>query len=366
MADDSILEVEFFDGYRSESREDGEVLHEDFILTVGGVSLRITVDQVPPGFEAPEDCPFAMEYPMCVMRGSDVKKLSSLVSHAEASTSGMLLHLDFQTREVSRSELLGGGAPRLLAKKTILLPITGERVLNPLRCIVYFVHRWPSPGVADNSAGSTLRLLQGCLLEDDYAWMDVWSVPDLAELTSPAGCPAAADVATASSAQKAAAMRSMPGYIFRATRLCLVASSEGDFELCLQRAWCQAELFAAFCPVLRRVRSQSNSIDLSMSTKVYRHACPSEVVLGDTRDQWHGGNFKGPLPLEPTLLRDPLHCGITFPADMTILEQIICSVKEALAAARPRHEVDELSGHETIITGMKLGVIDLLVKALSN
>lgn len=369
MADDSTLDVDFFDGHRLETRIDGEFQYEDLLLTAGSATLRITVEHVPPGFEAPVECPFIMEYPMYVMRGRDVIKLPTLISHAEARAAGLLLQLDFQSRVVSQSDASDTSASGSRLQKTILLPFVGERILNPLRCITYFAHRWPGPGIADNSAGSTLRLIQGCLQPDDYAWMDVWSVPDLAQFVASPGAAPAATAATAttavpaSSKQKVAAIRSLQAYVFRATKLCLVASSQEDYELFLERAWCQAELFAAFCPVVRRVSLQAS---INLCTKVYRHACEVEVVLGDVRDQWHGGNFKGPFAFDMTLLRNPLGCSITNDGDMPLLEAALATVSKALEAANPRQEVDEHSGHEAIITGMKPHTIDLLLKALSN
>merc|ERR1719504_267209 len=93
--------------------------------------------------------------------------------------------------------------------------------------------------------------------------MDFWSVPN--SMADPA---------------KAACIRSMQAYVFRATALHTVAVSERDLRLFMNRTWCQAELFAAMCPVLRMrdfACVGSGSGDRSAYTNFYKHACDIEI-----------------------------------------------------------------------------------------
>merc|ERR1719198_2418840 len=169
-----------------------------------------------------------MTYPMSVMRGDNVKSLERLISHEDAKSSGMLVDFQFCTRTVSRMKQKD---PSTRVKKTVMLALSGSRVLNPLRRIVYLGHRWQGPGLPDNSAGSKLRLIQRALNEDDFAWLDVWSLPCAFK--------------SQDESKKVEAARSMPAYIFHASALLFVAPSREDFEQLLKSSWCQAELLAA-------------------------------------------------------------------------------------------------------------------------
>lgn len=331
------LSVEFFDSESMETHEEGGFHNVDLILKCGKTFVRISTEFVPPGYEAPvaEPC---MEVPMSVMRGSSIKILNGLISHEEARSSGLLLKLEFQTRVVSRTKV---GDPSSRVQKTILLAMTGGRVLNPLRRIIYLSHHWHGPGLPDNSAGSKLRLIKGALNDDDFVWMDVWSLPR---------------------SQVEAATRSMQAYIFYASQLLVVAPSREDFEQLLGSAWCQAEFFAAMCPVVRRETVMSAGSSWSLVTRCLRHACKADVLIGNTRDQWHGGDDLELFALDPKELRDPFSCKIVNRDELPMLQCVVEQVQKSLLAAKPLIE----PSREVAISGIKESMIDGMLSILSH
>merc|ERR1712194_144296 len=171
-----------------------------------------------------------------------------------------------------------------------------------------------------------MRLIQRALKEDDFAWLDVWSLPRPFKASGPV----TREAPRPGASELEAAARSMCAYVFHASQLLVVASSQEDFEEVLRRAWCQAELFAAMCPVVRRESVTSAGSSFSLCTRVLRHACKAEALLGNSRDQWHGGDDLELMPLSFTLLQDPLCCQIVDPNDMLLLQQLLQSIRKAL------------------------------------
>jgi len=307
--------------------------------------------------------------------GSNVKSLEELTSHEEARSSGLLLDLEFRYRVVSRTDIAN---PSAQVQRTILLPMAGCRVLNPIRRIVYIAHHWHGPRLPDNSAGSKLRLIQRALNEDDFVWLDAWSLPSREKLQMQRSSskeplkPNAPAVAREASALEAAAKklrggcellaaaRSTPAYVFHASQLLVVATSKEEFEQVLQRAWCQTELFAAMCPVIRRESINYTIPNWSLCTRVLRHACKAEALLGNSRDQWHGGDDLELIPLDATLLLDPLSCKmVDRNKDQPTLQRMLLSMRSAMIDLR------EDAKHEVSIIGIEEPLIDAMLSKLS-
>jgi len=289
---------------------------------------------------------------MAVMRGSEVKKLEHLIPNCTARSSGLLLDFEFHKRVVSRTKV---SDPSTRMQRIILLALSGGRVLNPLRRIIYMVHHWQSPGLPDNSAGSKLRLIKWAINDDDFLWLDVWSLPRSHECASNAK-------SQTPSLELQAAIRSMQAYIFHSSDLIVIAPTPLDYEQLLGSAWCQTELFAAFCPVVRRESITSLGSSWSLCTRVLRHACKVDALVGSSRDQWHGGDELELIPLNPNILKDPMRCKIIDRRDLPLLQCALKRIRRLLVAAKAP---DKDASQEVTISGVKESIIDGMLNSLS-
>mmetsp|Transcript_90239 Transcript_90239/g.159802 ORF Transcript_90239/g.159802 Transcript_90239/m.159802 type:complete len:281 (-) Transcript_90239:33-875(-) len=278
---------------------------------------------------------------MAIMRGADVKRMERILSHSEARAAGLLLDVTFSTEIVRETTMFGMGGS-LDKRKHITLTCVGDMVLNPLRKILYVAHRWQAHTIHDPAQQELLMLVQSIVSDLDFVWMDFWSVPN--ESFDPA---------------KAAAIHSMQAYVFRATAVLVIAVSEEDLRLFMNRCWCQAELYAALCPVLA-VRDfacvGSGSGDRSSYTNVYKHACGIQIfVQGQT-----------PFGLDLGSLRNPMRCGISSNDDLLLLKPSLERVRDACRAARPTEATatDRYDSSEEIVTGIEDETIDLMLMGL--
>lgn len=259
-----FLKVEVFDKYEIDYGSGDGRSFTELLLFKDETTFRLTVHQLPPELDGPPECPFDMHQPMAIMRGADVKRMERILSHSEARAAGLLFDVTFATETVRETTMFGMGGS-LDKRKHITLTLVGDMVLNPLRRILYVAHRWQANTIHDAAQQDLLMLVQTIVHDLDFVWMDFWSVPN--DSFDPA---------------KAAAIHSMQAYVFRATAVFVIAVSEEDLRLFMNRCWCQAELFAALCPVLA-VRDfacvGSGSGDRSSYTNVYKHACGIEIFV---------------------------------------------------------------------------------------
>mmetsp|Transcript_4578 Transcript_4578/g.11073 ORF Transcript_4578/g.11073 Transcript_4578/m.11073 type:complete len:441 (+) Transcript_4578:42-1364(+) len=320
--------------------------------TEDGRIFRFTVDNLPPALEGPSECPFEMDHPMAVMRASSVKEMQEVKSHTDAQRAGILLNLEFDTEAVYTTTDLGLGGcldrrkhvvlPKVLPTKVHYSDESGledrRKVLNPLRRIVYVAHRWQAPWMSDPAQLTTLQVVQNTLSEQDYAWMDFWSVPP----------------------GSGAAISSMQAYVFRATELMVAAVSSDDLRRFMERTWCQVELFAALCPVVadRTFAIVGTDRGDSMRSVTYKHACDVQVqVLGEA-----------PRDLDFECLKNPLNCGITNKEDLELLVPALLKVRDALREARPAVDSDATKfdkSHEKV-SGMSDEIVSQMLMALGN
>lgn len=339
----AFLEIEVFDGYEIDYGSGDGRSYTELLLSKGEQTYRLNVRDLPPVLDGPSDCPFDMHHPMAVMRGSDVKKMEKVMPYEEARANGLLLDVTFSTEVVRETIMLGMGGS-LDKRKHITLPMMGSQVLNPLRRLLYVAHRWQAPTIDDPAQQETLTLVQSICHDYDFVWMDFWSVPN-----SPLA------------PEKAASIRSMQAYVFRATALHAIASSETDLRQFMQRTWCQAELFAALCPVLR-VRDfacvGSGSGDRSCYTNIYKHACDIEIFV--TGQQ--------PATLDLGALRNPLRCGISSQEDLNLLKPALERVRDACRTARPNEgeRGDGWDSSAEIVKGIEDNTITEMLIALGN
>jgi len=359
-------EIDFFDKVKLLSGGSASGKYRDLLLCAGAEEFRFTVQSLPAELDSAMDCPFRMDHPMLVMKATDVQQLSSIPTHTEAWRAGLLLALSFETFSVTEMVDFGytGSTQQ---RKHIVLPVAGDLVLNPLRRIIYFAHRWQSRDKVDDDNHSKLRLLQGTLDNKDYVWLDAWSVPDLTQLLtrllSQQMPESLAKEAVRTSGVKAAAIRSMPAYVYWATVLRVISVSDEDFEDFLGRTWCQAELLAAMCPVLRERTFSVVGKRRSYCNAVYRHACTMETVI----------DGRAPKPLSSTCLRKPLDCEISDPADLQLLADVLEKLREAVEAAIPRDEKTVIEAsvsrpgeeHHEAVSGLEPEAVAALLKATS-
>eukprot|EP00929_Paragymnodinium_shiwhaense_P009788 TRINITY_DN11411_c1_g1_i1.p1 TRINITY_DN11411_c1_g1~~TRINITY_DN11411_c1_g1_i1.p1 ORF type:complete len:501 (-),score=96.38 TRINITY_DN11411_c1_g1_i1:455-1957(-) len=359
-------EIEFFDKVKVVSGASSRGKYRDLILCSGQQEFRFTVNSLPPALDSPMDCPFSMDHPMLVMHATHVNELCEIPSHTQARKDGRLLELRFETLSVTEMVDFGftGSSQQ---RKHVVLPVAGQRVLNPLRRIVYVAHRWRSRDKVDDADNSKLRLLQRTLLDTDYVWLDAWSVPDLSQLLtrmlSQQLPEALAKEAVRTSGVKAAAIRSMPAYVYWATVLRVISTSELDFDAFLGRTWCQAELLAAMCPVLRERTFSVVGKRRSYSNAVYRHACSVELAVSGRDIEM----------LRPAHLRKPLDCDVSDPNDLQLLSSVLEKLREVVEAAIPRDEriVVEASfrrpgeEHHEAVSGLEPEAVAALLRATS-
>jgi len=352
---DEFRQVEFFDSAELKCQHGGMHKNHALYLTAGSKEFRFDVHNLPSGLGSTEQCPFEMEHPMLVMRGSHVKQIDHMMSHNEARTADVLFNISFETYTLRETVNLGfpGATDH---RKHVVLAVAGDRILNPLHRIVYVAHHWQTPDAADDAEHSKLRLLQGTLEDSDYVWLDVWSIPNLLQLL-PLPSPLAA-AALLASGVKESAIRSMQAYVFHATLVRVVSLSEEDLELFFGRTWCQAELFAALCPVVHDRHFAVAGKRGSFSTTMYKHACTVEVVVQGA----------GHVPLDLARLQNPLTCRITDVDDLPLLRVLLQKIRELVHTSVARRELNASSHdrHEEVVSGIEISVSTLLADALSG
>mmetsp|Transcript_43833 Transcript_43833/g.103641 ORF Transcript_43833/g.103641 Transcript_43833/m.103641 type:complete len:453 (+) Transcript_43833:59-1417(+) len=353
----AFQQVEIFDSCEVEVGSKNGSSFGNLVFKVdGGRTFRFTIDNLPPALEGPSECPFEMDHPMAVMRGDAVKGLTEVISHSEAQMGDKLLNLEFEAEAVFGTMDLGLGGC-LDRRKHVVLPKVlptrpmikrsdddneGEeerrKVLNPLRRIVYIAHRWQGHSLSDPAQLTTLNVVQDCVADQDYVWMDFWSVPT----------------------GSAAAISSMQAYVFRATMLIAAAVSKEDLRRFMDRTWCQVELFAALCPVVadRMFAIVGSDRGDSMRSVVFKHACEVQVqVLG-----------KPPADLDFEQLKNPLTCGISNKEDLELLVPALVKIRDALREARPSTDSDTGrfdTAHEKV-TGIPDSIVSQMLMALGN
>jgi len=338
-----FLSIELFDKYEIDYGSSDGRSYTDLLLFKNEQTYRLSVNELPPGLDGPPECPFEMYHPMAVMRGSDVRRMESVMSHSDARAAGLLLDVTFATECVRETIQLGIGGS-IDKRKHITLPMVGDQVLNPLRRLLYIAHRWQSYTLYDPAQFELVKLVQSVVHDFDLVWMDFWSVPN--DRLDPA---------------KAESIRSMQAYVFRANAVHAVAMSPEDLRSFMQRCWCQAELFAALCPVLA-VRDfacvGSGSGDRSSYTNVYKHACDIEIfVLGEP-----------PTGLDLGALRNPLRCEISSNDDRVLLKPALEHVRDACRAARPTEGTASgaWDAAAETVKGISDETIDTILMAICN
>lgn len=354
---EAFCAVEFFDSIEEVTGNDGCYKTQNIVFWAGDRSFVFSVHTLPVALDCTRDSPFQMDHPMAVVRGSAVKQLDKIVTHSEADASGLLLHVEFRSYKVT--ELMDFGAPAATKQqKHVVVPVASDgRIVNPTRRIVYVAHRWWSKDSVDDLEGSKLQVVQQSIHDLDYVWLDAWSVPSLGDLL-PQMPQSIAEEALRMSGVKAAAVRSMQAYVFRANVLFAVCLSPEDLAAFLDRTWCQAELFAAFCPVVHDHHFAVVGKYRSFCRTTYKHACRVEIhVRGQAATKIH-----------PRMLKNPLDCAITDQNDLPLLRSLLVKVREAVQAAVTRREVDasQHEQHEEVVSGIDEQVSKALLSALAT
>lgn len=335
-----FLKIEVFDKYEIDYGSDEGRSYTELLLFKDEETYRLTVRELPPELDSPADCPFDMNHPMTVMRGSDVKRMRRIMQHSEARAAGLLFDVSFAT-EVVRETLnfgMGGSVDR---RKHITLPLVGDKVLNPLRRLLYIAHRWQARTINDPAQEDVLGLVQKVVQDTDFVWMDFWSVPN-GNREAASQC-----------------ILSMQAYVFRATAVNVVAVSEEDLRQFMNRCWCQVELYAALCPVLAMrdfACVGSGSGDRSSYTNVYKHACDIQIFVPGTK----------PIGLDLGALRNPLRCGISNQGDLPLLKPALERVRDACREARPTEGIatDRFDSSAETVTGIEDETISLMLMAI--
>eukprot|EP00930_Biecheleria_cincta_P041809 TRINITY_DN2871_c0_g1_i1.p1 TRINITY_DN2871_c0_g1~~TRINITY_DN2871_c0_g1_i1.p1 ORF type:complete len:551 (-),score=78.69 TRINITY_DN2871_c0_g1_i1:304-1956(-) len=293
-------------------------------------------------------CPFKQEYPMCVMRGSNIKKLKRFVPHEIAKDQGWLLEIngyaEFQLacgsepagsafaasallcridggtdqdeeekqadEEKKEKEEEGEGAQSEPCKKQWC----GRKYLHPRSKIIFVSHQWISPSLdplishPDDEQNSKLKLLQNIVDDDCWVFMDYFSIPQFDPVSKKQG------------------IQSLPWYIYFSSSFKVVASSTQALEAYKLRGFCQIEMLSAMCPVLAlQTKEFVEETDCEMEVQVFTRSCddaafciPGEMARIQYKD-----------------IKNPTDCDLTDPSDRASLRAVAETMKSAYLRAIP-------------------------------
>jgi hypothetical protein len=230
-------------------------------------------------------------FPMYVVSGATLGKLSKLPHHEQALQDGNLIEVDrVEEGMYSNKRIFLRGKGRGADGKRKPSKEIADTMLY------FFSHRWLRPSLdpelahPDDESNTKLRALKSIMSPKKYFWIDYMCIPQR------------------NARKQLLAIQSLPYYVHASARFtALVHGAKGKEEY-LSRAWCQAELIASKLPIkmprweVAWLHGRGMFRDISQEKKGKEERL-EKILLGD--------------------IRDPSKCMLTDPADAGKLASLL-------------------------------------------